>query len=205
MIVYMITYSGARTNIMADFQLLDKEGLIEFLKKGAFGKIRYGKIGSYVKLLREMTLEEFELEFDGTLFDLETITEHFRKDISLVYGRHKQEKEMKAIPSKKLQKFHAYEDVHGSKYIYLGKAERTEIIGTREPVVQSGNGFISVWSKFEPTDQQMTYAHILKTSKKLVKDLGKVEHEFKDFYEVEYNRPYGGGHHRVTLKLLEWN
>lgn len=201
--IYLITYSGDRTNIRADFKLYDKQSIIEEMKTNSRGRVRYGKIGGFVKLLKEMTLEEFESEFKDAGFDSETITDHFRKEISLKYGKHKEEKETKTLTLKQLKRWSIYEDFNGYKYLFLGKVKVTdtsqsEYFSQKTVSEEEGNGFKRVWDSW---DSNITDCQVLKTGKKLVKEVGEYQGERKEIFEHTFN-DYWKGKHLRTIELL---
>lgn len=150
-----------------------------------------------------MSIEEFESEFKDAGFDSETITEHFKKEISLVYGKHKEEKETKTLTLKQLKRWGIYEDFNGHKYLFLGKVKVTDTskskYDSRNNVTeQEGNGFRTVWGN--NWDDDITDCQVLKTGKKLVKEVGEYQGERKDIFEHTFTS-YSGTHLR-TIKLL---
>ncbi len=128
MYVFMITQRGDRTNIMANFQLLSTEGIIEEIKnskKRWGGSIRYGQLGGTVSNLKDMLLTEYEPLFKDADFTPEQVSQFFRKEISEIYGKHKIMNESVRIPKKDLEIGRLYELVNGDKVFYFGKISGT--------------------------------------------------------------------------------
>jgi len=138
-IIYIKTHRGDRTNIMAGFQLWNKESFIKNVletKKGYRDSYRYGSVGGFVKNIKEMPLSLFDTEFGYTNhpFTEEQITEIFSKEISMQYGLHKKRSEIKAMSKKDLVIGKVYKVAsNGDKNLYLGKVKRT----TTKPSQQS--------------------------------------------------------------------
>lgn len=92
MIVFILTHSGDRTNIKANFKLISTETLVTLLssKNDAFNpsQIRYSYVdGNAVELLRTMKLDEFEKVFgtDHTILT-EYIDRFFGAEVIKKYG-----------------------------------------------------------------------------------------------------------------------
>jgi len=189
--IFTSTTSGDRTNIMASFQLWDKEMFMEDMKKNShYGRYRYGAIGGWVNLLKDMPLEEFDTVFDAEEFTKEQITSLFRKDISLKYGMHGEQAKIKPLGKKDLERGCVYETVSGRQYLYLGELEKItdstylkNYQSEKKPVeVERGFGFI--WW-YENRKIDVCEAEVLKSIKKFAKkvDIPKVELEPQYIYE----------------------
>jgi len=186
--VFMVTHRGDRTNIMANFKVLYKEEFLKYissLKKSSYGEqYRYAKVGGFAYNLKEMQLVEFDTVFGKDDFTTEQITAMFRKDISEVYGLHKQRKELKNISSKDLVRGGIYKKADGKFELYLGDVERTTTISPdtwgrkQEPTTQMGKGWRYIWDREEHTEKQLkdyvSNCDILKTNRKVVEFTGKV-------------------------------
>jgi hypothetical protein len=103
--IFTTTSSGDRTNIMASFPLWNKEMFLKSVKSGGnYGRYRYGKIGGYISLVKDMLLEEFDQVFSPDEFTTKEITEIFRKEISLKYGEHAEKAKIKPLTKKRFRK-----------------------------------------------------------------------------------------------------
>lgn len=205
--IFTITASGDRTNIMASFPLWDKETFIEQVKKGKnCGRYRYGKIGGYISLVKDMSLEEFDELFTSDTFTKKEITEIFRKEISLKYGEHGDKAKIKPISKKELERGCVYEDFTGQKWLYYGEVERTvdrkRYTSEKKPVdIEKGLGFGWLYSN-SPNEGRWDI-NILKSPKKLLKKIEGIKIELKPEYVYETGeRYYGYSEHRTVLKLL---
>lgn len=206
--VFTCTASGDRTNIMSSFPLWDKEMFVKDIKRGKnSGRYRYGKIGGYMNLLKDMSLEEFNQLFSADTFTTEEITLFFRKEISLVYGEHAEKAKIKAIPKKELERGCVYKDFNGSSYIYFGEVEKTtdktykkRYPSERKPVeVERGYGFFWYYEGrgFDANIQ------VLKSPKKLMEKVEGIKIEIESEYVLETSRGYYTKEEwKTTLKLL---
>jgi hypothetical protein len=206
--VFTCTASGDRTNILASFPLWDKEMFLASIKEGMNGgRYRYGKIGGYMHLLKEMSLEEFHQVFSPELFTTQEITRLFRVDISAVYGEHAIKAKIKALPKKELERGCVYKDVNGTEFLYFGEVEKTidktykkNYPSQKKPVeVEKGYGF-EWYYKNRGFNANIT---ILKSIKKLVEKVEGIKIEFKPEYVLEDSRGYYEKEYwKTTLKLL---
>lgn len=179
---------------MAYFQLLDKQAIITEIKKGTNGNIRYGKLGGYVHLLKDMDLEEYETEFADAGFTEKEVSRYFRKEISEKYGEHKTRNEMKILGIKHLKPMYVYKDIYGYEWLFLGKVHRittSEWKSKNEDI--TGNGFIRLYNSDKPLEDYRFYGcDILKTSKKLVEELRPYKDEILPTYQREFKGAYSG-------------
>lgn len=117
--VFIISRKGNRTNILSDFELISLQTLIEYIQedlktiegneskdwrerkethilKGWRSSIRVGKIDAkdfQTRILKYITLEEFENIFEGHIKDIMPLLEYstygdkyFRKEVLKKYG-----------------------------------------------------------------------------------------------------------------------
>lgn len=220
--IFTETHKQSRGGLMVSFPLWDKEMFIKHvtkLSKKEYGSIfRFGAIGGYMNLLKDMSLETFEEVFPENPFCVEHITLFFRKEISLKYGEHKAKSELKFLPKKEIIAGKSYIDHNGDEWVYIGEVEQTidkmayyDSWNSRKkdytPEVKQGYGFLFV--------RDLSYGNhadrvtVLKTMKKFV---SKVEVEQKLFqvpeskelkYESGASKSGYRWHERiVTLKFL---
>jgi len=207
--IFTSTTNGDRTNIMSSFQLWDKEMFMEDVKKNShYGRYRYGAIGGWVNLLKDMTLEEFDTIFDAEEFTKKQITSLFRKDISLKYGMHGEQAKIKPLGKKDLERGCVYETVSGRQYLYLGELEKTtdstylkNYQSEKKPVeVERGFGFI--WW-YENRKIDVCNAEVLKSIKKFSKKIDTPKIELESYYKYETGRMNWGSHEKkVIVNLL---
>lgn len=200
--IFMETSSGGRTNIMSSFQLWDKEMFVKQVKKQKkyHGRYRYGKIGCSVKLVKDMSLDEFHFLFKPEEFTKEQITDIFKKEISLKYGLHEQQAKIKLLGKKQLEKGSVYEASTGQQYLYLGKVERITdktylklYKSEKKPfTIETGLGFI----RYRKGGISPNEVDIVKSIKKLVKKIETPKIKLEGRYIYESNEK------RVTLNLL---
>lgn len=208
--IFTETASGDRTNIMSSFPLWNKEMFLENVKKQNkhYGRYRYGKIGGYVSLLKDMHLEEFESVFSADDFTTEQITEIFRKEISEKYGKHAEDKKIKPLSKKELERGCVYEDFTGSQWLYFGEVEQTTDYtylktyqSDKKPLeIKTGLGFQSYWkSDHEPS----AILDVIKSPKKLKTKVGGLKFELNNKYVYETGkRNYSCNEYKITLNLL---
>ncbi len=206
--IFTVTASGDRTNIMADFPLWNKEMFLENVKKGKnYGRYRYGKIGGYMSLLKNMLLEEFDQVFSPEEFTAKKITELFRKEISLKYGEHAEKAKIKPISKKDLERGCVYKDFSGTSWLYFGEVEKTldktykkRYQSEKKPIeVEKGYGFDWYYEN-RAIDANI---YVLKNPKKLMEKVEGVKIELKPEYVLESSRGYyTKEEHLTTLKLL---
>lgn len=209
--IFTETASGDRTNIMSSFPLWNKEMFLEKVKSQSskyHGRYRYGKIGGDVSLLKDMYLEEFEQIFSADEFTKEQITEIFRKEISEKYGKHAEDKKIKPLSKKDLERGCVYEDFSGNKWLYYGKVE--QIIdktylktyqSEKKPIeVKIGLGFQSYW---RADHKPSAIVDVLKSPKKLKNKVEDIKFELNDKYVYETGKMnYSWNEYRKELKLL---
>lgn len=207
---------------MVSFPIWDTESFIKVinkLDKKEYGAIfRFGSIGGYMCLLKDMSLETFEEIFPENPFCKEHITLFFRKEISLKYGEHKAKSELKFLPKKEIIAGKSYIDHNGEEWVYIGEVEQTiDKMAYRDrfysgkkdykPEVNKGYGFLFVRDlSYGSHADKVT---VLKTMKKFV---CKVEVEQKLFqipeskelkYESGASKSGYRWHERiVTVKFL---
>jgi len=209
--IFTSTTSGDRTNIMASFQLWDNEMFMEDVKKNShYGRYRYGVIGGWVNLLKDMTLEEFDTVFDAEDFTKEQITSLFRKDISLKYGIHGEQAKIKPLGKKDLERGYTYETVSGQQYLYLGEVERItdktylrNYQSDKKPIeTEKGFGFLWVYSNWKVKITPES-AHVLKSIRKFSKkvDTPKIELDQQYIYESG-KQHWQSNESKVILNLL---
>ena len=190
-IIFTETQTATKTNIAASFQFWSKETFLKeaYAVKKYHGRYRYGYVDDgWVKLVKDMSLEEFESVFSPAEIDnftTEQITQIFRKEISEKYGEHKVKAEIKTLSKKELVKGTVYTDLNGYKYLYLGKGkiriERNPGYGRNElKEEKEGEVFKSMSTDTPFTDSHITTVDVLKGIKKLVKPIRTVE--LKDSY-----------------------
>lgn len=206
--VFTNTASGDRTNIMSSFPLWNKEMFIADIKKGKnSGRYRYGKIGGYMNLLKDMSLQEFNEVFSSNTFTIEEITSLFRKEISLVYGEHAEKAKIKPLAKKDLEKGCVYKDFSGVSFLYFGEVEKTidktykkRYPSEKKPMeVEKGYGFAWYYENREFNADII----VLKSPKKLMEKVQGVKIELKSEYTLETSRGYYAKEEwKTTLKLL---
>lgn len=207
--VFTNTTSGDRTNIMSSFPLWNKEMFIADIKKGKHsGRYRYGKIGGYMNLLKEMSLQEFNEVFSSNTFTTEEITSLFRKEISLVYGEHAEKAKIKPLAKKDLERGCVYKDFSGVEFVYLGEVEETtdktykkRYPSEKKPVeVERGYGFHWYYQGMKIG----TNIDILKSPKRLMEKVEGIKIELESEYILETSRGYyyAKEEWKTTLKLL---
>ena len=174
--IFTETASGDRTNIMASFPLWDKDMFLAAIKTEKEGRYRYGKIGEYMSLLKDMRLEEFETVFKNTDFSEEQITTLFRKEVSEKYGRHAADKAIKPIPKKELCRGCVYEDFTGKKWVYFGEVEKTVENYKKQVKISKGLGFNYYYNDYTP-GVEIT---IIKSAKKLKSKVNGLKIELKE-------------------------
>lgn len=202
--IFIKTKSGARTNILANFTLMDKKMFLEDLNKNSKGywdQYRYGKIGGVVNNLKEMTLQDFEREFEANNFTSEQITKLFRKEISLKYGEHKELAKIKPLTKKDLVRGNVYEDFNGIKYLYLGRVIKEKTPDRKfngcVSIVEEGLGFL--WYGGYINDENIFNCDVLKGIKRLKCETEKAYVLASDYKGVEYDWSL---RYEVTLKLI---
>lgn len=207
-LIFIPTFSGDRTNIMAGFQLLSKGQFLQGVKDSKLsGRIRYGKVGGWVSLLKEMHLDEFEENFSADEFSKGEITELFRKDISMKYGIHGEKAEIKPLTKKELKPGFIYTDFTGNDYLYLGEVEMetdSTYLKTyqsdRKPIeVQRGLGFIRWYNNQEVKAGSI---QVLKGIKKFIKkaDFPQIKLEKEYVYESG-KMAYHYHERKITVKI----
>jgi hypothetical protein len=206
--VFTCTESGDKTNIIASFPLWDKGMFLASVKESIKkGRYRYGKIGGYMHLLKDMKLEEFNELFPAGTFTEKEVTSLFRKEISLVYGEHAVKAKIKAIPKRELERGCVYKDVNGAEYLYFGEVEKTidktyqeRYASDKKPIeVEKGYGFEWYYNS-KKIDANIT---VLKSPKKLVEKVEGIKIDLKEEYVLENSRDYYTREHwKTTLRLL---
>jgi len=208
--IFTQTASGDRTNIMSTFPLWDKEMFLEHVKSGkGYGRYRYGHIGGYVHLLKDMSLEEFDQLFTVDDFTKEEITELFRKEVSLKYGEHGEKAKIKPLSKKELERGCVYEDFSGNNWLYFGEVEQTidstylkTYRSEKKPIeVKNGIGFIWWYKNIENTIKA-TDVYVLKSPKKLMKKVEGIKIELESEYIHESGVQRYAQESRTVLKLL---
>ena len=194
--IFTETASGDRTNIMSSFPLWNKEMFLEKVRNQYkhIGRYRYGKIGGYVSLLKDMSLEEFESVFSPNDFTINQITELFRKEISEKYGKHAEDKKIKPLSKKELERGCVYEDFQGNKWIYYGEVEqqldrtylRTYQSGKKPVEIKTGLGFKLYYSGEKPS----AVVDIIKSPKKLKTKIENIKFELSSKYTYETGKMY---------------
>lgn len=166
---------------MSTFPLWTKDMFLEDVKNSQDrGRYRYGKLGEYVSLLKDMRLEEFKEVFSKEDFTDSEFKLLFRKEIS----ENLLEKVIiKALPKKDIIRGYVYEDLSGYKWLYYGRVRRTKTISGREQSVEEGFGFTQVYQ--EPEEPKY-HATILKTTKKFKSRVDTFTRvDFKESYVFE--------------------
>jgi hypothetical protein len=209
--IFTETASGDRTNIMSSFPLWNKEmflGKVKNEHSKYHGRYRYGKIGGYVSLLKDMYLEEFDQVFSADDFTIEQITEIFRKEISEKYGKHAEDKKIKPLSKKELERGCVYEDFSGSKWLYYGEVEETTdrtylrtYQSDKKPLeVKTGFGFQHY---YRADHKPSASIDILKSPKKLKNKVDGIKVNLNDTYTYESGKmSYYYNERKVTLKLI---
>ena len=195
--IFTKTSSGDRTNIMATFPLWTKNMFLKDVKNSQDrGRYRYGKLGEYISLLKDMRLEEFNEVFSKEDFTDSELKLLFRKEISENFL---EKVTIKALPKKDIVRGYVYEDLSGYKWLHYGKVRRTVTVSGKEKFVEEGFGFTQVYQ--EPVEPKH-YATILKTVKKFKsKDDSFTRVDFKESYVLEGKDWMG--HKRIeTLEIL---
>ncbi len=209
--IFTETASGDRTNIMPSFPLWNKEMFLEKLKNQQskyHGRYRYGKIGGYVSLLKDMGLEEFDSVFSPADFTKEQITEIFRKEISEKYGKHAEDKKIKPLSKKELERGCVYEDFLGNKWLYYGEVEQitdTTYLKTyqsdKKPLkVKKGLGFQSYW---RVDHKPSPILDVIKSPKKLKNKVEGIKFELNNRYVYETGKlNFSWNEYKIELNLL---
>lgn len=206
--VFTNTTSGDRTNIMSSFPLWNKEMFIADIKKGDHsGRYRYGKIGGYMNLLKEMSLQEFNEVFSLNTFTTEEITSLFRKEISLVYGEHAEKAKIKPLSKKDLERGCVYRDFSGVEFLYLGEVEETTdktykklYSSEKKPLeVEKGYGFSWYYQGMKIGNN----INILKSPKRLMEKVADIKLNLEPEYNLEITKSfYVKEYWKITLRLL---
>jgi hypothetical protein len=122
--IFVVTKSGSN-GLSTDIRVLDTEKLVAILKLKGFGyeQIRHVNkaLEERVRIVSNMRLAEFERVFRGYTIPKKQVTKHFSKEISVVYGEHRDRVSAQRIPKKELVVGQCYETDTGSKYFYFGK------------------------------------------------------------------------------------
>ena len=212
MYIFTETSSGDRTNIMASFPLWDKEMFLNQAKNtnNYHGRFRYGVVGGYVTLLKDMLLEEFETLFSAEDFTSKQITELFRKEISEKYGEHAEKAKIKPLSKKQLERGCIYEDFTGSYWVYYGEVELTidktylkRYDSEKKPLeVSKGLGFGMVWESGFKSYKPSTKINVLKSPKKLIRKVDSPRIEFNDTYKFETGRMNFGSQEKKEILIL---
>lgn len=210
--IFTETASGDRTNIMSSFPLWNKQMFLENVKnqKSKYhGRYRYGKIGGYVSLLKDMNLEEFESVFSAEEFTTEQITEIFRKEISEKYGKHAEDKKIKPLSKKELERGCVYEDFQGHKWLYYGDVEHVTdhtylktYQSEKKPLeIKIGLGFQSYWRADHKPSAQID---VIKSPKKLKTKVENIKFELNSKYTYETGKKisHWGGEYKIEVNLL---
>jgi hypothetical protein len=209
--IFTVTASGDRTNIMASFPLWDKEMFLENVKQGKnYGRYRYGKIGGYVSLLKDMLLEEFDSVFVAEDFTVKEVTQIFRKEISEKYGEHAEKSKIKPISKKELERGCTYEDFSGGKWVYLGEVEQVtdrtylkRYQSEKKPLeVVKGFGYMDNYYIDKYTYRTATYVTVLKSPKKLMKKLEIPKWGLPTKYTYETGAQRWANEYKIDIKLL---
>lgn len=221
--IFTETYKQSRGGLMVSFPLWNKE---MFLKKvllldlKEYGSIfRFGRVGGYMNLLKDMTLDTFEEIFPENPFSQQQITAFFRKEISLKYGQHKAKSELKALSKKVLEVGCHYLDFNGDEWVYLGKAylilDKDAYRDTwgklkNDPVVIEGLAFIDSYAiKYRKNKDFADRITVLKSLKKFKEKVEGKFFELPESKEFKYEsgkstNSYGfrGNERIVTVKFL---
>lgn len=204
---------------MVSFPIWDTESFIKVinkLDKKEYGSIfRFGSIGGYMCLLKDMSLETFEEIFPENPFCKEHITLFFRKEISLKYGEHAEKSKIKPLSKRELKIGFTYKDFSGHDWIYLGQVEKiidkTAYRSKWEqvtPQTLKGHGFLSAWDLrylYEIADR----LDVLISVKRLMSQVGDEQvlgipasKEFIYRSGESKNSNYRGNERIVTVKFL---
>lgn len=177
-IIFFETQSGARTNIMANFQILDKAAFIHKVyhsgvKSSYWSMFRYGYVGGFADNLKGMTLEEFESEFtsaDSCEFSKEQVDRLFRKEICMKWGTAGERAAIKPLKKSELKIGHTYIDFSGVSYLFMGRAKRVIVRPGRDIITEEGFGFLhnTSWN-IESLDSTACGLDIIKSIKRLEK------------------------------------
>lgn len=210
--IFTETASGDRTNIMASFPLWNKEMFLENVKKQGkyYGRYRYGKIGGYISLLKDMHLEEFDSIFSSDEFTVEQITKIFRKEISKKYGKHAEDKKIKPLSKKELERGCVYEDFTGNRWLYFGDVEQIKDYtylktyqSDKKPLeIKLGLGF----NWYYKEDFEFSGGiDVLKSPKKLKNKVENIKVDLNKTYTYETGKRsfgWGANEYKITLNLL---
>lgn len=209
-IIFIKTHSGARTNIMANFSLMNKEMFLEDVrdtKKGCWDSYRFGKIGGTVDNLKFMSLEDFEATFEPNTFTPEQVTNLFRKEISVKYGEHKDLLDIKPLKKSELVVGMTYKDFSGVNYLYLGKVVKSikhlESWRNGSDKVEEGHGFLWTSGSGSRTidNQTVVGCDVLKSIKRLKESANLPKIELKGEYE-HTRHEYIRGQVKINVKIL---
>lgn len=209
--IFTETASGDRTNIMSSFPLWNKEMFLERVRNQQskyHGRYRYGKIGGYVSLLKDMNLEEFESVFSADDFTTEQISKIFRKEISEKYGKHAEDKKVKPLSKKELERGCVYEDFQGKKWLYYGEVEqvtdhtylKTYQSEKKTVEVKTGLGFQSY---YRADHKPSAILDVIKSPKKLKTKVENIKFDLNNKYTYETGkRNYSWNEYKIELNLL---
>lgn len=191
--IFIKSQSGDRTNILSNFEVMDREKFIETItkedKRSWREDYRYSRINGRADNIKGMSLQEFEEVFHDclNLFSPELVTRVFRKEISEVYGEHKLRKEKKNISQKDLVKGGLYLDAKGDMHLYLGDVTHTtkQVVfryRRRDDSELSGKGWLCI-SEYDLKrigdgkvleEEDYEYLSVLKTNRKVTDFTGRV-------------------------------
>jgi len=211
-IIFTETASGDRTNIMSSFPLWDKEMFMEQVNKQSkyHGRYRYGNIGGYVSLVKDMTLKEFDSIFKPEEFTKEQITDIFRKEISLKYGIHGEHAKIRPLGKKDLERGFTYETLTGQQYLYLGQVEKITdktylktYQSEKKPLeIEEGFGFLWAHSTWKTTITPSS-VDVLKSIRKFAKKVETPKIELDQQYIYESGKMHwSSSEKKITLNLL---
>ena len=149
--VYLITKQTNLLATCAEVKIITKEELINIIKNNSTKigrchreRIRYGEDSNgNTELLKNMKIEEFESNFDPSIFTPGEITKYFRLEISRKYGTHMINREMKRIPRNELEIGRFYVADNNRKYLYLGKVKST---------IKNDYSHYRNWEDWSPSD-----------------------------------------------------
>lgn len=206
--IFTITASGDRTNIMASFPIWNKEMFLKHVKEGKnYGRYRYGTIGGYMTLLKEMDLLEFDSVFSPEDFTAKEITELFRKEISLKYGEHAEKAKIKPIAKKDLERGCVYKDFSGQSYLYFGEVEKTtdktykKIYQSEKKPLEVERGYGFEW--YYENKSFNARIDVLKSPKRLMEKVEGIKIDLKPKYVTHTSYGYyNKEEHEITLRLL---
>lgn len=205
MIIFITTARGHRGSMYSDFTIEDKES---FLKTKTANRFSY--VNSRARLLKDMSLKEFEEIFQPTNFTPKQITSIFRKDISDKYGMHKIKSQIQTIKKKDLVEGSIYEGLNDNEYwLYLGKCS-----WTREKGLDKTDKVGLLWKRVYKTNDSFSfrktstivYPNIIKGIKKLKKlvledfDTGL---EFSNNYSIEGTPYRSKENYTLTIDYLK--